>query len=620
MKLTAIELGGFKSFAKATRLVFNEGMVAIIGPNGSGKSNLAEAVRWVLGEQSLKQLRGKTRDDILFAGAGEVSRVGRAYVRLTFDNEDGRFPVESAEVTVARSLTSGGDSDYTINGEAVRLLDLQRMLAEAGIGTKTYTVISQGMVDRYLVAGMVERRIFFDEACGVRPLQIRLSQTQKKLERVSEHSRELTTIIQELTPRLKLLVREIAKQAERERLEAEYAEKQAAYLHHAWRSREQEAAKLQSQVETLAARAKEAREVRLQVTARLTSPAGTAASAAGKAPLHWEAQARKLLKACVRLIDSLLQRQSVQEETLRALQNEMARILLPPPTETAPHPPARAELDEAQEQEIAVERELAAAQASLEQASRALALLRGEIIRERGSAFLQAVETTVPEGSAAVSERDIRMLFDAISRLGEADLLSVREYEETSRRHQNLTQQLAEIEDTAANIEQAAHHLEQTIGERFSRQFEIIQTAFAKYFHYLFGGEGGWAQLQLTEQGVEIMAAPPGKRPRHVGLLSGGERTLTSLALLLAIVDAQAPPFVVLDEVDAALDEANSERFAALLQEKSRQTQCLVITHNRETMARADVLYGVTMAQAGISDLYAVKLDELAYPLYPHGT
>ncbi|MEK7557274.1 MAG: hypothetical protein AAB538_04830, partial [Patescibacteria group bacterium] len=349
----------------------------------------------------------KSRDDILFAGTGDIKRVGRAYVRLTFDNEDGRFPVEAAEITVARSLTSGGDSDYTINGESVRLLDLTRMLAEAGIGTKTYTVISQGMVDRYLSVSSVERRAFFDEACGVKPLQIRLFQTQKKLERVHEHMAELMTIIRELEPRLRLLTREVQKQAEKKQLEAEYATQQATYLHHEWHRRRQEVNNWHHRVENLTRQAARGREKRAAATAKLTAPQAAGGAAP---PQPWEAQARRLLTQCGKLIDTLLSRQSVKEGRLAALQQEIARLLTPVPVTPESFSEARQELEQAQEQEIAAERELAAARLKLEQESQALTLLRQEVVRERGSSFLHTIETTAPEGSKQVSEREIRAL------------------------------------------------------------------------------------------------------------------------------------------------------------------------------------------------------------------
>lgn len=607
MKLVSLELGGFKSFAKATTLQFGQGLTAVIGPNGSGKSNLAEAIRWVLGEQSVKQLRAVAREDVLFAGTPSLKRAGRAYVRLTFDNEDGRLPFPAAAVTVARSLTGGGESEYMVNGEAVRLLDLQKMLAEAGIGAKTYTVISQGMVDRYLAAVPAERRVLFDEACGVKPLQLRLVQTQRKLAQAREHAAELQTIMQELAPRLRVLEREQRKQAEREKVEQEYAATQTAWLHRAWYDREQATEQLKTTVEQAAEQAREARREREAISGRAF--AAHEEAGAGVPTTNWTVRARSVLDGCRSVLAVVIQGGETPRESAQTLLNEIATLLAPTRRAGNEGQSAKAELDAALETELTCERELTAARMSLEQAQRELQLLQQEIVRERGSAFLHEIQTTAPTGKR-VSERQIRALREALARLGEVDPLALKEYEETLERMERLGEQLRDIDGTAASIEEAARQLEATIAERFSQQFAVIGKAFQEYVKQLFGG--GQARLVTTEEGIEIEATPPGKRSKYLSLLSGGERTLVSLALLLAIVDAQSPPFLVLDEVDAALDEANSARFAALLREKAKRTQCIVITHNRETMGNADVLYGVTMQRAGLSTVYVVTLADIA--------
>lgn len=602
MRLRTIEVGGFKSFAKHTTVVVDPGLTAIIGPNGSGKSNLAEAVRWVLGEQSLKQLRSESRSDILFAGTGDLKRAGRALVKLTFENEDGKFPIEAAEVSIARSLTSDGESEYSVNGEAVRLADLRRMLAEAGIGARTYTVISQGMVDRYLTASASERRMFFNEAAGIQGLILRLTETQRHLSQAETRTAELVAILRELSPRLRLLQREMQKQEERTRLEAEYKAAQATWFHQAWHERGQELARLRDKVAILESQVSEARSARESAEAALLESATLP-----EIPTSWNGRVRRVLKESLVLIDALLNNHSIPEERLKGLRSEITHLLSPTPGNSPTRNPGA--LSQTREAELVAERSLAAARIGLEQAEAALSLLRQEVVRERGSVFLREIETTAPRGDVGFSEEEIMRLGNALARLGEVDPLALREYEQTRERHRALDTHIQDSEQTTETLYRTSAKLEMMIQERFEKQFAILQRSFAHHFTQLFGG--GQAKLVIGEDGIEIMATPPGKPARHVGLLSGGERTLTSLALLLAIVEAQSPPFVVLDEVDAALDEANSERFAALLKEKSQGIQCLVVTHNRATMGQADRLYGVTMQQAGVSSLYSVTFEDL---------
>lgn len=614
MKLQEVELGGFKSFAKPTRLNFADGLTAVIGPNGSGKSNLAEAVRWVLGEQSLKALRGKDSQDVIFAGTSEARRAGRAYVRLRFDNEDGRFGLDEPEVEIGRSLTTGGISEYTLNSQPVRLLDLQQLLAEAGIGTRTYTVISQGTVDRYLTASPAERKELFDDACGIKPLQLKATQSGNKLARSLHLAQELSAIVAELLPRLRVLEREVHKRQERERLEGEYETKQARWLHQAWYERHQELANLRSRSEELAVDSERAGKKRERLENELLE---------GNEPLAMDirqpgkANETTLLRKSLAVIEAVLSGKTISSAALEKLRNEIRARLMPGRDHLRQGPrTSKHELQQAREEELAAEREIGAVQAGLEQAAAAADSLRQEILRERGSDFFQKVQTTPPPMGGS-DEREIRRLGDELARLGEADPFALKEYEETKDRYDQLGRQLQDIQATADRLETLLARLRKEMDARFQQKFRQIQGAFARFFQQLF--DGGNATLLLTDEGlpagqagIEIAAAPPGKRPRHIHLLSGGEKALTSLALLLAILETQAPPFIVLDEVDAALDEANSQRFATMLETMAAKTQCIVITHNRETMSKADTLYGVTMQQEGISAVYSVRLRELA--------
>ena len=239
MLLREITIAGFKSFATTVHLELEPGLTGVIGPNGSGKSNVAEAIRWVLGEQAIKQLRGEQAADVIFAGNAQRRQSGRASVTLTFDNSAGRLGVDTPEVTIAREVTRDGESEYRVNGEVVRLLDLQQLLAEAGFGVRSYTVISQGMVDHYLTATAAGRRELFDEACGIKPLQLKVQRARRKLVRTAESAAELTTIIEELEPRVRVLARDYKRQQEQATLVTTVAEKQAAWFAVAWDERRQ---------------------------------------------------------------------------------------------------------------------------------------------------------------------------------------------------------------------------------------------------------------------------------------------------------------------------------------------------------------------------------------------
>ena len=746
MKLTALELAGFKSFAAKTSLEFDDGITAVIGPNGSGKSNVAEAIRWVLGEQSLKQLRGKERTDVIFSGSSEAKRRGSARVTITLNNETGRLKVDAPEVSISRTLNRSGESEYLINGDPVRLFDVQHLLAGAGLGARSYAVISQGMVDQYLTATPAGRRELFDEATGIRALQLKLVRAQAKLKQVGTHLEQLHTVVRELEPRLAVLKRQAQRHAKREQLLETFDSAQKTYFHQMWHASAQEVEQITATVaatseEVAKARsAREAAENALVASARQSSSDSNliglqdqlrrAEADFKKASVDYEqklaerakledslqqvrnnlaqaetqlAQAREAttedsffttvhntLNSCSALIERLRQNKAVAEVELAELTDQLAEAqqllatemagmkstqslwqqlegplqavarlqaieqerrdrLASTPEPTKPSPAeverlrtaieagssdgdateeqSRTKMDETREIELAAARAASAAAAAAEQATQQLANLEGEILRERGTAFLSEIQQQAPDVDP-VSQENVQQIAGQLAAIGEIDPLALREYEEVQARYDDLQTQLQDANHARENAEQLVASLEATMAAQFKEQFEAIRSAFQEHFHVLFGG--GAADLQIVApetdtrddvaeadkstpvSGVEILVHPPGKKPSHINLLSGGEKALTSLALLLAIVHVQQPPFVVLDEVDAALDEANSFRCAEMLQTLKTHTQCVVITHNRETMGQADVLYGITMQQDGISHVYSVKLEEIA--------
>ena len=182
MYLKSLTLKGFKSFASATSLNFEPGITAIVGPNGSGKSNVVDALAWVMGEQGAKSLRGAKMEDVIFAGTSGRAPLGRAEVSLTIDNTDGVLPIEYTEVTISRTLFRSGGSEYAINGHAARLLDVQELLSDTGMGREMHVIVGQGQLDQILQATPEVRRGFIEEAAGVLKHRRRKDKAVRKLE------------------------------------------------------------------------------------------------------------------------------------------------------------------------------------------------------------------------------------------------------------------------------------------------------------------------------------------------------------------------------------------------------------------------------------------------------
>ncbi len=692
MRLLSVDIQGFKSFAKHVHISFGPGTTGIVGPNGSGKSNTAEAIRWVLGEQSSKALRAKERTDVIYVGEGGKS--SRATVTLTFDNESERFPIAAPEIAITRSLTLQGESQYLVNNEPIRLIDLQQMLAEAGIGTKSYTVISQGAVDRYLTATPQGRKELFDEATGIKSLQIKLNLSKQKLDKTKQHADEVRAILTELAPRVTFLKRQVDRYDLREKYEKEFRVSQELWYNNAWHTAAKELERLQAEQGVLASRIQSARTKREQLeretleklsviqTYETTIQAHNAWKRGQEnlfqllektreerkkaeallnnrkeesSSVDWNTAARSVLKECEQCITAFLQDSPWDNEKIQIVHSSIKKTLSQSESKKSqdstpllqavarlgaieqeqerqlrslvepPKPSKEAketlengistqnlsrDLETVREEEIQAQREDSAISSAQEQLRRDLTLLEQEILRECGTATLTKITTSLPEKKKIPSDQELRLLSQKIASIGDRDPLIIKEYEEANTRFNSLQDQLLDIEAAMQDIEEWIVQVTAQMKENFEEQFARIQKSFSQYFIQLFGG--GKAELRSTEEGMDIIVMPPKKRPRHVALLSGGERTLTSLALIFAILDVQKPPFIVFDEVDAALDEANSKRFAQLLSTRSHSTQSIVISHNRETMSVADVLYGVTMHVDGTSHLYSVKIEDIA--------
>ena len=198
MYLKSIEIHGFKSFANKIVFDFHNGITGIVGPNGSGKSNVADAVRWVLGEQSAKQLRGASMQDVIFAGTENRKPLSYAYVAITLDNTDHQLAVDYSEVTVARRVYRSGESEYLINGNPCRLKDVSELFYDTGIGKEGYSIIGQGQIEKILSGKPEERRELFDEAAGIVKYKRRKVTAQKKLDSERENLVRVNDILAEL--------------------------------------------------------------------------------------------------------------------------------------------------------------------------------------------------------------------------------------------------------------------------------------------------------------------------------------------------------------------------------------------------------------------------------------
>lgn len=889
MRLQRLVLQGFKSFADRTVFEFPKNFTAVVGPNGSGKSNISDAIRWVLGEQSVKTLRGKESTDLIFGGSEQLSKLGMAQVELHLDNSDKTVPTEFAEIVITRTVFRSGESEYRMNNAKVRLQDIVMMLAKARFGQKSYAVIGQGMITGFLNSNPQDRKIFFDEATGVREYQIKRDQSINALIRTEEHLVQCETLITEIDPHLKSLTRQIKRLEKRAEVEEELSVQQLSYFGSLWKDLrveqltyatratqlnaqivdcEKQLSEMQKRSDALssgASRGERYQELQKQFNAILERKSELLKEQAilrgrlelehekqGKLSLLWlerkenetqkviarltsdaellkeeERSAQTAIVRAERNLQSILNEFREEELSVIALREQIEReshVLTVPEIQSqlgvliqeqefflnellattsldqfhevqkkAKHltrkfadlyatvstdtrdaveslrvqmrqkelaiervilerdvaqkevntmrvaiesaqaklhfvheqlhrtqddlaqvvsdlSEARAQdanedaaaqarqiieavaaydteiaqldqelgavrqlIDQFNQEEEAKKTQLLAVQTEMRAVQRTLNGLRQEVstievnrarVETRQEDTKREIERDVlakiHENIFAYAQEDVvdraqlreRMmqLKKQLELIGSVDESIVAEFEETKKRFEFLTTQTTDLRATIAQLEKVIDELDVTIHAQFQKNFRIINTLFGEYFTLLFNG--GKAKLELITEveqetqtanvqegveaapvqsvaeekameligqkkkkqkiisGIDVMASPPGKKVGNVNALSGGEKSLVAIALLCAIIAHHPSPFVVLDEVEAALDEENSEKLAGIIKKLSESTQIIIITHNRVTMRMADILYGVTMGKEGKSHILSVELSE----------
>lgn len=530
VRLKRLELQGFKTFASRTLLEFDHGITAIVGPNGSGKSNIADAVRWVLGEQSLRALRSRKSEDVIFAGSKRRPPVGMAEVHLTLDNHDGLLPLDFAEVTITRRLYRSGESEYLLNRSRVRLRDIQDLLARADIGQNSHTVIGQGMVDHALALRPEERRVLLEEAAGIRQYYARRDEAEARLAETVANATRASDLLAELEPRVEAL----REQAERARRAAELKARIRAlsaelYLRQYAQLQEQLAA-LQDQLAAAGAEAYRLREC-----------AAGAAERAAVLAAEREAARRALEQARVTIDEAreaagrTAHELALRRERLAALEQERARLTaelarLSERTAAATHElhearaaleevdapgpaVAPAALEEAAAQAAAAVQQLeresarlrdaaAAAQAQAAQARRAAADARAQL-----ASLQQELDAAVPRSPEEEARAVEARCGELRARL--AELAAEARQAEQERREWSLRQ--AEAGSRVAELERAVREREQLL-TRLSARLQALEELQAAHDGLARGAQVLLSRMSpVRAAGVlgEFLVVPP---------------------------------------------------------------------------------------------------------------
>ncbi len=268
-RLKSLELHGYKTFASRTLFEFTGDITAIVGPNGSGKSNIADSLRWVLGEQSYSLLRGRKTEDMIFAGSEMRPRAGMASATITFYNEDGWLPIDFNEVSITRRAYRDGQNEYLLNGQKVRLKEISELLGRSGLAERTYTIIGQGLVDAALSLKPEERRRFFEEAAGIGLYRARREEALNRLDATRRNLERVQDILAELEPRLGSLEKQARRAMEYDRIRADLRLLLRDWYGFHWRRVQQEVVHCSEMVRAQEARLERARERHSEVEVQL---------------------------------------------------------------------------------------------------------------------------------------------------------------------------------------------------------------------------------------------------------------------------------------------------------------------------------------------------------------
>jgi len=732
--LKRLEIAGFKSFARKTVLDFSSAATAIVGPNGSGKSNVAEGFRFALGEQSMKSMRGKRSEDLIWAGSHATARSNRASVAIVFDNteKNGKrvFPkLDFDEVAIERAVFRDGSSEYSVNGSKVRLRDIQELLAGANIGETGHHIISQGEADRILIASPADRRAMLEDALGLKAFEFKKQEALRKLEKTRDNVGQVEALRREIAPHLKFLASQVKKLERAEELIRDLAEGAKAYFaieeKYLHVEREKNAHDKRSARERLAVaerelaglgddagaqkdglsrieavrQAERALDTAMALRAELSREVGRTEGALAEAKRRSAVVARepyvKIPREDLTALRDEVERQArvtdlgAIEAALRSLRGAVVAFFTRFSPEEgsdfiAEEQEAVARLESEREALLTKERERDTAvedARTLLTKARADRTAHEETGRESTARILQLAETRAKEessvareearehelaylaeeftrdraevlalaGSAAFSyepleilpsedrktqedrKRNLERLKIRVEEAGGTGEEVRKEFDDAKAREEFLARELEDLSKSATGLEELIDGLDEELAKTFAEGLHKVNASFSDFFALMFGG--GSAKLVLEElekadvdleedeeesvveekrvkPGIEISVALPKKRVQSLMQLSGGERALTSIALIFAMSQVNPPPFLILDETDAALDEANSRRYGDMIEELAKKSQLIVITHNRETMSRAGILYGVTMGNDGVSKLLSVKFEE----------
>jgi len=743
-------LRGFKSFANKSKLVFEPGICMIVGPNGSGKSNIADAVSWVLGEQSPKTLRGESMGDIIFRNKKE--ELGIAEVSLVFDNSDRMLPLEFQEVKVTRRVYSKGGSEYFINSSPCRLLDIQEIISDSGIGKGLYIIINQGQINEIAVLKTLDRKNIIDELIGISKHKVRRDRSKSKLLKINENINRINDLIQEVRRIMDPLKIEAKKAQEYYNVSNALKKEEISLfltyindLNYKWDFENKAYGKYKDELEDVSKKISSAIKVREEYEKLISSKKdefnfweeklenfksnenaldnmsalvksqrtmfstvynmfdlklyrdrGIEKNLTGKSEGKFSSvvqifsdrikKIEKLFNRILKKINTAAIDKAIMldidgdENLIRKELNELKEMVgkysvdsinkskpedlpnkdredkikslckenldrseqlsgilkrvfviskeigkrLYPEFEKKKNS-VKEELNRIDKLEIDVnklnisksnlENNLYKINLKKEQIKEKVKDLTLRIVDEYNISVDFAFKNYKPVTDIKKSSAIVNKLKNELKKIGIVNPNAILEYNKIKERFDFLWSQKQDLDESKGGLEELITKINKEIEDYFIERFEAINKNFKYYFKTLFPlGEG---ELQLTSDnnggdnniGVDLKVDIGNSKFVPLSLLSGGEKTLVSIAFLFSIFSTKPSPFYIFDEIDASLDDINLNRFLSLVKKFSQDRQIIMITHQKKSMEIADTIYGVTMQSDSISKIIAEKLN-----------
>jgi chromosome segregation ATPase len=767
--LKHMTLRGFKSFKNKSQLFFEPGISIIVGPNGSGKSNIADAVSWVLGEQSPKSLRGSSMGDVIFRSKEE--EMGIAEVSLMFDNSDNLFNTEFRDVKFTRRVFSRGGSEYFINSSPCRLLDIQEMTADSGIGKGLNIIVNQGQINDIAVLKPVERKIIIDEILGISkhknrrdksivklqkvrndidrvndlmeeikrtmdPLEIEAKRAQKyaeisnslkneeislfiaRLKRLNKNWESENQSYEDSKRKLKETEEEILRvENEREDLLKLIDKKASEYEF--WKNKTDRFNSERDQISSIAALIESKKNLfgtlynmfDLELAGFKSSTKsmgeGTSQESDNAGAAYYEEISKGLKKVDGLILNFMTKlKEKIKDEKIsdyienegRLIQEELKSLnkkvekglrdrisgdhseelnkkrgkkvagfkerldrvkavkeicminlkrserislilnkyisasgkiksSLYPEFERGKDLLSNdrsriSEFDGKKDQlntfRLNLENNIYKADLKKEQIKEKVKIITDSISDDYNLSMEYALKSYSPCSDIAQSQERVKKLKSQIKRYGSVNPNAAVEYGKIKKRFDFLAKQRFDLIKSGKNLEELIKDVNKKIADFFYKKFDEINRCFGNYFKILFPlGEGEMAleknrEADSDEIGIDLKVDIGNNKFVPISLLSGGEKSLVSMAFLFSIYSINPSPFYVFDEVDASLDDVNIGRFLTLVKKFSEKQQIIIITHQKRTMEVADTIYGVTMQSNGISKIVSEKIEKYA--------